>query len=229
VQFFPFGCESAMPMLPQFPHEHPLAKHADYQNNTAETTDKQYRNENDFPGGCCVFDPTIFDNVKVVLEGAVYDLDFQGRALVTGRRNVIDMAAMSREYTLRFSAKPNVGMEAEIILSAGTLDLAAELLEMDGIAPACSLTVRVHATLGGIPDPDAFCAKMRNELLDIWGDSYSIRQTLSTVHEKSDEPVSYCAEIDFNRTFTEEVIDDIPGLAEHALLSIRQADKLIHQ
>ncbi|MDF0725751.1 hypothetical protein PY093_03360 [Cytobacillus sp. S13-E01] len=39
-----------------------------------------------------MFDPTIFDNLKVVIEGEVYDLDLTGDFLVTNRSDSIDIA-----------------------------------------------------------------------------------------------------------------------------------------
>ena len=33
-----------------------------------------------------MFDPTIYDNIKVVLEGAVYDLDLEGKIIITTKR-----------------------------------------------------------------------------------------------------------------------------------------------
>ena len=49
-----------------------------------------------------MFDPTIFDNLKVVAEGAVYDLDLQGEILITNRIDQVDLATLSRYYAITF-------------------------------------------------------------------------------------------------------------------------------
>lgn len=36
-----------------------------------------------------MFDPTAFDNLKVIVEGAVYDFDLHGDILVTDRKDMI--------------------------------------------------------------------------------------------------------------------------------------------
>ncbi|UOK56770.1 hypothetical protein MGI18_18515 [Bacillus sp. OVS6] len=52
-----------------------------------------------------MFDPTAFDNLKVVLEGAIYDADLGGFITVIGRKDLVDLAAMSRCYQNTFQLK----------------------------------------------------------------------------------------------------------------------------
>lgn len=59
-----------------------------------------------------MFDPTVFDNLKTVLEGAVYDLDLEGVILVINRNDLVDLAHFSRTYKITFqlqeySQQPN--------------------------------------------------------------------------------------------------------------------------
>ncbi|KPV55085.1 periplasmic component, partial [Paenibacillus sp. A3] len=48
-----------------------------------------------------MFDPTIFDNLKVVLEGHLYDLDAEQTIRVIGREDFIDLASMKRIFSMR--------------------------------------------------------------------------------------------------------------------------------
>jgi hypothetical protein len=41
-----------------------------------------------------MFDPTAFDNMKVVLEGALYDLDIMGEIIITDRNDLFNTAKM---------------------------------------------------------------------------------------------------------------------------------------
>ena len=49
-----------------------------------------------------MFDPTAFENIKVVLEGAVYDLDLNGEIIIIDRNDLINTAKLSRKYELSF-------------------------------------------------------------------------------------------------------------------------------
>ncbi|GAA3327145.1 hypothetical protein GCM10020331_065930 [Ectobacillus funiculus] len=77
-----------------------------------------------------MFDPTVFENLKVVAEGAVYDLDLAGAILVTNRRDVIDLASMSRTYSIAFMLRDaEYDITALFSLTADVKNLAGEILE----------------------------------------------------------------------------------------------------
>ncbi|MBR8645431.1 hypothetical protein KEH51_18565 [[Brevibacterium] frigoritolerans] len=52
-----------------------------------------------------MFDPTAFENMKVVLEGAVYDRDFIGDILVINRDDIVNLSTMSRSYKIEMELK----------------------------------------------------------------------------------------------------------------------------
>jgi len=112
-----------------------------------------------------MFDPTIFDNLKVVLEGLVYDHDLAGRIMITDRSDWIDLAKLSRSFRIRFRIRTpddpvqataewaDAGqkehdrhfIQAEIVLSAGVKDLAGEIMGLnmgDADRPGCELKIR---------------------------------------------------------------------------------------
>ncbi len=49
-----------------------------------------------------MFDPTAFDNLKVVLEGAVYDLDLSGEINIINRKDLFDFANYERNYQIHY-------------------------------------------------------------------------------------------------------------------------------
>ncbi|MFD2673067.1 hypothetical protein [Marinicrinis sediminis] len=81
------------------------------------------------------FDPTVFDNLKVMLEGAVYDLDLNEQIEITGREDRLDIASMSRYYQLSFGLRnteqtpKQTDFTAVISLHTGLADLAGELMD----------------------------------------------------------------------------------------------------
>ncbi|MCI3923796.1 hypothetical protein MO973_26565 [Paenibacillus sp. TRM 82003] len=76
-----------------------------------------------------MFDPTIFDNWKVVAEGAMYDLDREGELEVIGRSDVMDLASLSRSFAIGVR-RPGGSCRAELRLSAGLIDFAGERYEL---------------------------------------------------------------------------------------------------
>ncbi|WJH34045.1 hypothetical protein N6H14_29460 [Paenibacillus sp. CC-CFT747] len=86
-----------------------------------------------------MFDPTIYENLKVVAEGAVYDLDLKGELLILGRSDRVELASMSRAYAIRFRLPDKPEASAEFRLEADTYDLSAEILEKREAVPGCRL------------------------------------------------------------------------------------------
>ncbi|UJF35943.1 hypothetical protein [Paenibacillus hexagrammi] len=168
-----------------------------------------------------MFDPTIYENVKVVLEGAVYDLDLNGAALVTQRSDQLDMSSMSRTYKIEFARMLDQASRAELTLYAHLKDLAAEILEQTSASPGCILEVRLRTT---VSDPEKECPEIAKALTRIWGSRPHIKQQLS--YEFGSEPIVYRDEVllTFGRKIDEGQIDDFPVLIGHALDSLKWLD-----
>ncbi|GIP32693.1 hypothetical protein [Paenibacillus sp. J2TS4] len=171
-----------------------------------------------------MFDPTIYENIKVVLEGTVYDYDLSGRMTVIGRSDRVDLSLMSRTYGVRFAQSGGGEDEfAEMELHAGTADLAAEIMELENIKPGCGIILRFYKR---VRNPDEVCQQIKHRLEELWGIEYPVTQTLSYVH--GEVPKTYWNEIkiDFARKFGEEVAEDIPRLVENTLLTLRSLQEL---
>jgi len=169
-----------------------------------------------------MFDPTVYENVKVVLEGAAYDLDASGRAFIGGRQDLLDLAAMSRTYRLRLFRSAAAPLpEAELVLSAGTEDLAAEILELKDRKPGCRLLLTVTCR---VTEPDRDCRRIEAVLRELWGAEPAITQTLSLVFGREEEGFLDRIEIDFRRSFDENVIQDLPGLLDHIAETLVRLD-----
>ena len=77
-----------------------------------------------------MFHPTVYENLKVAFENYLYDLDNQEAVItITNREDILDMAVMSRQFTLQFALAGHEEPTAEVRLYSSVADLAAEILE----------------------------------------------------------------------------------------------------
>jgi hypothetical protein len=170
-----------------------------------------------------MFDPTIYENIKVVIEGVIYDLDLEGSILVTGRLDQIDLSSMSRSYIIQFKRKTDE-VFAELRLYAGLKDLAAEILEEDSMdQPGCRLEI---GFITKVTDVRKEGHQIHAVLTDIWDTDVSITQKISYTYTSTskveDVPNSSLNEItvDFNRKINEDQLQDIESLIDHVMRSL---------
>ncbi|GKU79935.1 hypothetical protein [Paenibacillus sp. L3-i20] len=162
-----------------------------------------------------MFDPIVFDNLKVAFENQLYDLDTLDRTVdIIGRKDLLDMAVMSRESVLSFRLAGEERVIAEIVLSASLKDIAAEILEQQGMSPACGLTLRFYMK---ITDEVKQCEAIERSLMTIWQPEQKPVQTLSRIFGSSEAVYNNVIELHFDRRINEEQMEDIPELIEHML------------
>jgi hypothetical protein len=169
--------------------------------------------------GLFLFDPTIYENLKIVLEGAVYDLDLSGTLFVTQRTDRVELSSMSRYYAIEFMQTGHAANKAELILQAHLRDLAAEILENVIEAPGCTLEIVLRTW---VKDPNQECPVIEAKLKEIWEERPTITQSLS-FHYKDQLPEVYLNQIklQFGRKVDEGQIDDFPHLIRYALESLK--------
>jgi hypothetical protein len=171
-----------------------------------------------------MFDPTIYENMKVVIEGAVYDLDLAGEILVTNRSDRVELSTMSRSYSIQFKLLGLGDVIAELCLAAATEDLASEILEKTTVTPGCTLQIGFQMQINDVEED---CSAVQHILFDIWGNSCTLSQKLSYIYGKN-HLSNYLNEInlDFGRKFGEGIIDDIPSMLEHIVLSMERLNEI---
>ncbi|MFC7681195.1 hypothetical protein [Paenibacillus sp. GCM10028914] len=171
-----------------------------------------------------MFDPTIFENLKVAVENIVYDLDnLDERIIVTGRSDLMDMAVMSRAFSLNFDLVPQTGTSAEIRIEAFLKDLAAEILEMPGEQPGCALSLRFYTKVTKVPEQ---CRRISNLIQVIWEPQVAPVQTLSHVY--SEEPIIYnnTIELKFPHKINEDNMSDLPNLVDHMIRTLEEIARI---
>ncbi|MRX70915.1 hypothetical protein GJU40_01870 [Bacillus lacus] len=161
-----------------------------------------------------MFDPTVFDNLKVLLEGHIYDLDLQEEICVTGRKDLVDLASMSRSCTLEF-IPVNSGryLKAFITLEISHEQISGELLGT-GVNPGCSLTMKFET----LSNEQSAGEKELSYLKDIWGSSVSYDLEVKWRQSLPGEYL-HVYELKLKRMLTEEEAQDLYQLVQHAELS----------
>jgi hypothetical protein len=168
-----------------------------------------------------LFDPTIYENMKVVLEGAVYDMDLSGSLLVTNRTDRVELSSMSRYYAIQFR-QPGAPALAELSLFAPMRDLAAEILEKPTELPGCIMEILFTVD---VKIPEEECPPIQRELAKIWDYRPQIEQRLTFSFEE--EPLVYQNRIrlHFGRKVDEGQIGDVPDLVHFTLKSLAFLNK----
>lgn len=166
-----------------------------------------------------MFDPTIFDNLKVVLEGKIYDLDHEGEWLVIGREDLIDLAGLGRTFRMRVQ-RPGEACIAALTLASGLADFAAELrgLRLVGEEPGARLELSFE--LAG--DYTAQADEMGDRLTAIWGDAVIVRQerTVPVLPRAAAEGTHRIA-LTFRQRIDERHLGDLDALVRQVLDSLQ--------
>lgn len=176
-----------------------------------------------------MFHPLVFDNIKVVLEGAVYDRDFEGSITIIGRSDTMDLAMFHRQFQIDFRLADEFGeakgVFAQMQLRTSLADIAAEQLEQPLTEHiGCTICIHFFMTVTDVQRETEAVAQMLN---DIWGNRPYITQTIKA---KLDEyqlhwpPKQYENQItlDFHRKIDEGNIEDLRGLVDHTIASLTQ-------
>ncbi|MCP3738865.1 hypothetical protein [Rossellomorea sp. BNER] len=153
-----------------------------------------------------MFDPTAFDNLKVVLEGAVYDLELNGDLKIVNRKDLVDLASLSRTYSIYFHSCLHMDVHAKMELSAGLEELSGELL-LKKKERGASIQISYEGKL----------TKTHYEyLLASWG----AREVEWLEVYSNRKPLVCKAIVHFDRFITEEMIDELPALVRHLLQTL---------
>lgn len=78
-----------------------------------------------------MFDPTAFDNMKVLLEGYLYDKDLDGLYAITDRNDFVNLAKMNRQFSIEYRIKKesNQNIRCKLTLLTSSQDIYDELLK----------------------------------------------------------------------------------------------------
>lgn len=175
-----------------------------------------------------LFDPTIYDNIKVVLEGEIYDLDLSGKVNVVDRQDLVNLALMTRRFIIKFNlVESNKEINAEINLFADTGDLSREILDYsDGEKPGCEIIIKF---ITFVTSPDNQCSAIEEALNNIWDYRPTIIQVISYKYDKINNTATKLKneiKLSFGRKIDEDNIKDIHNLLEYTIRSLEALDRI---
>lgn len=166
-----------------------------------------------------MFDPTVFENLKVAFENRVYDLDNVEQVItVTNRFDRIDLARMDRDFSLQLKIVDQPHVTADIRLKASLQQLADEILEHPHTNPSCALTLRFQMNISTIQ----LCERIEQMLRIIWEEDVDITQTVSSQYGQSTKEFLNTIDVKFKPTLREENIPEIPIFLHHVLETLHK-------
>ncbi|WP_209122168.1 hypothetical protein [Alkalihalobacillus sp. BA299] len=172
-----------------------------------------------------MFDPTIYENLKVVLEGAIYDLDFANEIIVIDRADLVDLAKMAREFKMQFqtcTTNSNYPI-AEVRLLSGLQDFATEKITSNEKTAGCVLEVNLFTK---IIDVTKDCFDIETVLNQIWKSRPIISQNI-TFSYGIEHVLENKINISFGRKINEDQIDDFEQILNFTLKSLQFLENII--
>jgi hypothetical protein len=173
-----------------------------------------------------IFDPTAFENMKVVIEGYLYDKDLDGDLKIVDRNDLVNLAKLSREYSIQFQLRDSNRKQLAIFrLISGLENLSAELLlgSFKQSKQGCHVQISFHLIH---PNEVTIYDVLQQELQQIWGEMRTIKQQVCIEPLQRNHLVQNKILIDFNRLILEDQIDDLVNIADHTIETLYWLDKL---
>ncbi|MGM0873901.1 MAG: hypothetical protein ACQEWV_03720 [Bacillota bacterium] len=167
-----------------------------------------------------MFDPTVFDNLKVIVEGYIYDLDLENEISVTNRSDNVDLATMSRKFTITFSEinkrDPSVMIEIEMRQN----QLAGELLQTIK-KPGCHINVILQEELQSQEYNQLLFKKLKRS----WGEEHTIKLFVTKEVTSSLNVFHHSYQVCFQTKFGEDDIDELLHIVDHSISLLRMMSK----
>lgn len=174
--------------------------------------------------GDSLFDPTAFDNMKVVLEGAIYDKDLAGEIVVVDRNDFINIAKMSRIYEMTFTIPTQSYSQCTITLEATLEQLASEILKMKkDFGSFIEMKFIVEHS-----NNDEMITEINQELVSIWGSDREFKQIIKWDPFSQNDIIQDEIIVRFNRIVTEEQMEDFPAMIDYMIESLKKLNEIVN-
>lgn len=170
-----------------------------------------------------MFDPTAYENLKVVLEGLVYDYDLNGNIVIIERNDYVNLADLSRSFNILFVNKRDKRerLRGKVELSATFNQLAAEWM-LTNEEPGCRLAFHF------------FIQQEMNEILEkrllklikqTYGNDFHYRWRKIVDSEGKTE---YDISVEKLNPVTEKTVDELPDFIEKTVECLRMMFEMMN-
>ena len=169
-----------------------------------------------------MYDPTVFENLKVAFENHVYDLDNIERKInIINRTDRMDFSIIKRDFSIEFVLFDKPAVSAEIIIEASLEELASEILETPGKNPGCTLQLKFQKDVMDVPSE---CKNIELALKQIWEGDITITQHVSFEYGYLEQNYVNTTLLSFQQKINEDNMSEI----EDFLASVIESLELLH-
>lgn len=177
-----------------------------------------------------MFDPTAFENIRVILEGIFYDEDLEGSLIIIDRNDLINTAKLSRTYELICRLTPsnevaNPQITCKVTLNARLENFTAELLPVIHMKQEAGCHLMIEFLFDYKQD-EFFLKQIEKLIREKWTGT-KIRQTVSYEPFKKKEKVKHHVELNFNELLKEEQISELPEICQQIMTILLQMEKMM--
>ncbi|MET3696040.1 hypothetical protein SAMN05877753_102428 [Bacillus oleivorans] len=159
-----------------------------------------------------MFDPTAFENIKVVFEGAIYDFDLEGNITVVDRNDQFNLSKLSRHFDITFSLQ-NTLHPSKAKISLATDDLYKEI-KLNETTVGCNIEITFYVSSHYQND-----FSFMEQIYKIWeGQEIDLIKRESLINYQSE----YLVMIGFGRKITEDQVDDLVAIVEHCIATLER-------
>ena len=177
-----------------------------------------------------MFDPTAFENMRVVMEGIFYDKDLSGDISIIDRNDVINTAKLSRVFDLSFQLVSSSlsKVTGRLTLEANLKNLAAELLPTSGSEKQAGCMVKIEFLFEHDSD-ESISLEVDQILRKIWGENRMIKQIIRYEPLLLNQIIHHTALVTFDRIITEDQIDDMVEMFDYMMITLEKLEKVINK
>ncbi|WNB93771.1 hypothetical protein [Bacillus sp. NEB1478] len=169
-----------------------------------------------------MFHPSVYDNLKVVLEGVVYDSDFSGEIEIIDRKDIVDFAVIEKSISLSFIVLGiSDSINGKIILSTNLEKLATEKLQDIPENAGCNLSIQIETPVYEI---ETDCKQLQL-ILRKWTTGEikgKIEQKLTYIYGESRNVFNNTVSIEIEKPVTEDDTDRFSAVLGHVIASIKE-------
>ncbi|WP_428908852.1 hypothetical protein [Niallia sp. Krafla_26] len=178
-----------------------------------------------------MFDPTAFENIRVVLEGTFYDMDLAGNLIIIDRNDLINTAKLSRTYdfSFRLTASQQViepKITCKVTLSASLENLAAELLSNPLLMREAGCVMQIEYMFEY--EEDEFTLKQIEKILRTWKNT-TYKQMITYEPLKKRRKIKHHELISCDHILKEEDMNELPDIANQIMSTLLQIEKVINR